>query len=127
MRCVFVIVPSSTYRITGHLGSGQFCTVHKGVWQSPVGAIEVAVKQLQSGASEEEEIKFLQEAAINGQFKHPNVVKLMGVVTMGEPVSLWSVMLVLACCHFTLLTHTAKTEWLFHPTLGYLSCMHFSH
>ncbi len=52
-----------------------------------MGAMDVAVKQLQPGASEEEKVKFLQEAAINGQFKHPNVVKLMGVVTLGEPVS----------------------------------------
>ena len=51
-----------------------------------MGAMDVAVKQLRSGASEEEEVKFLQEAAINGQFRHPNVVQLIGVVTMGEPV-----------------------------------------
>ena len=69
------------------LGSGQFGVVSKGVWQSPKGAMDVAVKQLQSGASEEEKVKFLQEAAINGQFRHPNVVQLMGVVTVGEPVS----------------------------------------
>ena len=75
------------YRITYHLGSGQFGTVSKGIWQSPMGAMDVAVKQLQPGASEEEKVKFLQEAAINGQFSHPNVVKLMGVVTVGEPVS----------------------------------------
>ena len=52
-----------------------------------MGGMDVAVKQLQPGASEEEKVKFLQEAAINGQFRHPNVVKLMGVVTTGEPVS----------------------------------------
>ena len=61
--------------------------MNKGIWQSPMGAMDVAVKQLQPGASEEEKVKFLQEAAINGQFRHPNVVKLMGVVTVGEPVS----------------------------------------
>ena len=53
-----------------------------------MGAMDVAVKQLQPGASEEEKVKFLQEAAINGQFRHPNVVKLMGVVTTGELVSM---------------------------------------
>ena len=52
-----------------------------------MGVMDVAVKQLQPGALEEEKVKFLQEAAINGQFRHPNVVKLMGVVTIGEPVS----------------------------------------
>ena len=34
-----------------------------------------------------DQVKFLQEAAIMGQFKHPNVIKLYGVVTVGEPVS----------------------------------------
>ena len=52
-----------------------------------MGAMDVAVKQLQTGASEVENIKFLQEAAINGQFRHPNVVQLMGVVTDEGPVS----------------------------------------
>ena len=74
-------------RLTGVLGSGEFGRVSKGVWESPMGGMDVAVKQLQPGASEEEKVKFLQEAAINGQFRHPNVVKLMGVVTTGEPVS----------------------------------------
>ena len=38
------------------------------------------------GAGEDGKVKFLQEAAINGQFKHPNVVTLLGVVTAGDPV-----------------------------------------
>jgi len=49
--------------------------------------MEVAVKTLKPGASESDAVKFLQEAAINGQFRHPNVVKLLGVVTVEEPVS----------------------------------------
>ena len=77
----------TAFRITEHLGSGQFGTVNKGIWQSPAGAMEVAVKTLQSSASQGDRVKFLQEAAINGQFRHPNVVKLLGVVTVGEPVS----------------------------------------
>ena len=74
-------------RITEALGSGQFGEVSKGIWQSPMGTMDVAVKQLQPGASEVENIMFLQEAAINGQFRHPNVVQLMGVVTDEGPVS----------------------------------------
>ena len=80
------IVP---HRLVHVLGAGEFGTVSSGIWQSPVGDMEVAVKQLRPGASEEEKVKFLQEAAINGQFRHPNVVKLMGVVTTEEPVSHW--------------------------------------
>ena len=74
------------FRVTGLLGSGQFGMVNKGVWQSPAGAVKVAMKTLQSSASQEDRVKFLQEAAINGQFRHPNVVELLGVVTVGEPV-----------------------------------------
>ena len=72
-----------------HLGSGQFGTVDKGVWNTPRGPIDVAVKTLNGKATQEEETKFLQEAAINGQFHHPNVIKLHGVVTIGNPVCYW--------------------------------------
>ena len=60
----------------------------RGVWQSKLGSVDVAVKTLRTEASEKDEVRFLQEAAINGQFKHPNIVKLLGVVTVGKPVSL---------------------------------------
>ena len=75
--------------IVGMLGSGHFGTVHKGEWaQASEGGkkIEVAVKTLKEEAGEGDKIKFLQEAAIMGQFFHPNVVRLYGVVTEGEPV-----------------------------------------
>ena len=75
-------------RITDHLGSGQFGTVSKGVWQLPGGHSKtVVVKAHREKATEADKVKFLQEAAINEQFRHPNIVKLMGVVTIGEPVS----------------------------------------
>ena len=48
---------------------------------------EVAIKVLKNGVEEEEKLRFLQEGAINGQFHHPNVVKLLGMVTIGDPVS----------------------------------------
>ena len=48
----------------------------------------MAVKTLKEGSKEEDRVKFLQEAAIMGQFKHPNVVTMYGVVKKGEPVSL---------------------------------------
>ena len=75
------------YRITTELGSGQFGRVNSGVWHSPGGPVDVAVKTLKEESTEEQMIKFLQEAAIMGQFHHPNIVKLHGVVTVGEPVS----------------------------------------
>ena len=73
-------------RIVEHLGAGQFGTVNKGTWQTAEKTLEIAVKMLKDGARENDKVKFLQEAAINGQFRHPNVVKLLGVVTVGSPV-----------------------------------------
>ena len=75
------------FRISDFLGSGQFGTVQKGVWQSGDHEVEVAVKTLKEGSTEIDKVKFLQEAAIMGQFSHPNVVKIHGVVTTGEPVN----------------------------------------
>ena len=47
---------------------------------------EVAVKSLADGSTEEKRIQFLQEAAIMGQFKHPNVITLHGVLLESKPV-----------------------------------------
>ena len=83
------MVTLSPYRITDLIGSGQFGKVHQGERISPDtnAKVDVALKTLKEGASEEDKVKFLQEAAIMGQFSHPNVVKLHGVITEGEPVS----------------------------------------
>ena len=49
---------------------------------------EVAVKTMENNGSsaQEDRVKFLQEAAIMGQFHHPNIIKILGVV-IGKPVS----------------------------------------
>ena len=69
------------------LGVGNFGEVSKGQWEYEQGPMEVAVKTLKTGSSEEEAVRFLQEAAIMGQFRHPNIVELLGVVTLAEHVS----------------------------------------
>ena len=68
--------------------------MNRGVWRhagaksnQPVEE-EVAVKTLDGRASEEERVKFLQEAAIIGQFNHPSIIQILGVVTTpDQPVS----------------------------------------
>ena len=75
-------------RLGEQLGSAQFGTVYQGELISAAGErLEVAVKTLKEGSGEQDRVKFLQEAAIMGQFKHLNVVNMYGVVTDGEPVS----------------------------------------
>ena len=58
----------------------------RGCGTHPEGPIDVAIKTLEPESPEEEKVKFLQEAAIMGQFHHPNIVELHGVVTVGQPV-----------------------------------------
>ena len=74
-------------RVGESLGSGQFGVVCRGTWQCEMGQLDVAIKTVKGGVSETDRVKFLQEAAINGQFRHPNIVKLHGVVTVGELVN----------------------------------------
>ena len=69
------------------LGSGEFGDVSKATWSIFGNTKEVAVKTLKPGLSENDRVRFLQEAAIMGQFNHPHVVKLYGVVTVKDPVS----------------------------------------
>ena len=96
----------TTTRLGDRLGSGQFGVVYKGVLQSPeLGEVDVAVKTLKEGSGEEDRVKFLQEAAIMGQFKHHNVVTMYGVVTDGEPVSsLMNDILSWKCMIFTIIS-----------------------
>ena len=69
------------------LGSGQFGQVCKAQWTISGATKDIAVKTMALREEEEEKVRFLQEAAIMGQFSHPNVIKLYGVVTIGDPVS----------------------------------------
>ena len=57
------------------------------MWECSKKYVEVAVKTLKEDSSDEDRVKFLQEAAIMCQFRHPHVVTMYGVVTDGDPVS----------------------------------------
>ena len=73
------------FRILHEVGSGEFGTVHLGLWSNgSTDPVQVAVKTLNSQCSESDRVKFLREAAIMGQFVHNNVVQLHGVVTEEE-------------------------------------------
>lgn len=73
------------YRIKNHIGKGHFGDVSIGVWKkSKAPPIEVAIKTLSSGTEHDDKVKFLQEAAIMAQFRHPNVVLLYGIVSEGS-------------------------------------------
>ena len=73
-------------RKLGVLGSGEFGTVCKGQWVYADKKLDVAIKVLSDASNETSKVKFLQEAAIMSQFRHPNVIKLYGVVSDGREV-----------------------------------------
>ena len=83
----YLEIPPSSVKKQCKLGEGEFGEVLKGEWTTPAKRmLPVALKTLKSSASEEERLKLLQEAAIMGQFNHPHIVRLYGVVTLSEPV-----------------------------------------
>ena len=83
-------IPHNLITLSNPLGEGQFGEVYQAEWEIPQhGHVDVAVKVVKKGAPQEERLKLLQEAAILGQFRHRHVVSLLGVVTLGEPVSGW--------------------------------------
>ena len=75
------------YRVRLPLGKGHFGVVDRGIWNDSNGMIfEVALKSVKRGASMEERVKLLQEAAIMAQFRHPNVLQSYGVVAQPDLV-----------------------------------------
>ena len=86
---MFHCQPDVICSVTGHLGSGYFGQVKQGVWVNGDEIIEVAMKTLNKQTVREmDKVKFLQEAAIMAQFRHPNIVSLYGVSysSKDEPV-----------------------------------------
>ena len=86
-------VPRTAVKKEHKLGEGEFGEVFKGEWSSSTHTLTVALKSLKSSASEEERLKLLQEAAIMGQFIHPHIIRLYGMVTLSEPVSVQPVLI----------------------------------
>ncbi|XP_051908086.1 ephrin type-A receptor 7 isoform X2 [Hippocampus zosterae] len=78
---------ASYVQIERVLGAGQFGEVCSGRLKVPGKRdAAVAIKTLKVGHTEKQKKDFLCEASIMGQFDHPNVVHLEGVVTRGKPV-----------------------------------------
>lgn len=67
--------------------AGEFGEVCRGHLKAP-GKKEtcVAIKTLKGGYTERQRREFLSEASIMGQFEHPNIIHLEGVVTNSMPV-----------------------------------------
>lgn len=91
--------------------AGEFGDVCKGKMRmSGRPDMTVAIKTLKPGSADKARIDFLTEASIMGQFDHPNVIYLQGVVTKNNPVMIiteymenGSLDSFLKVCHFAML------------------------
>ena len=69
------------------LSQGEFGEVCSGRLKLPgKRELPVAIKTLKVGYTEKQRRDFLGEASIMGQFDHPNIIRLEGVVTKSRPV-----------------------------------------
>ncbi|XP_077479507.1 ephrin type-A receptor 5-like isoform X1 [Stigmatopora argus] len=69
------------------IGAGEFGEVCSGPLRLPgKREMQVAIKTLKAGYTEHQRRDFLWEASIMGQFNHPNIIRLEGVVTKSKPV-----------------------------------------
>lgn len=92
------------------IGVGEFGEVFWGVMKTPArGEVAVAIKTLKLGYSEKQRQDFLSEASIMGQFSHPNIIRLEGVVTKCESRSK-----VKTQTHRCVHTSVTKTTTVFH-------------
>nr|CAB3242926.1 ephrin type-A receptor 5-like [Phallusia mammillata] len=70
------------------IGVGEFAEVLRGSLRGnrcPQGQV-VAVKRLKPGHTKRDQSNFLREASTMAQFKDPNIVQLLGVVTKAPPI-----------------------------------------
>ena len=65
--------------------SGQFGIVYRGIYKTENGDIPVAVMQLKESADNDTLVSFMREAATMAQFSHPNLLRLLGVITAPQP------------------------------------------
>ncbi|XP_028650233.1 ephrin type-A receptor 4 [Erpetoichthys calabaricus] len=80
-------IDASCIKIEKVIGVGEFGEVCSGRLKMPgKREICVAIKTLKAGYTEKQRRDFLSEASIMGQFDHPNIIHLEGVVTKCKPV-----------------------------------------
>ncbi|KAK1168449.1 ephrin type-A receptor 4-like [Acipenser oxyrinchus oxyrinchus] len=80
-------IDASCIKIEKVIGVGEFGEVCSGRLKMPgKREICVAIKTLKAGYTDKQRRDFLSEASIMGQFDHPNIIHLEGVVTKCKPV-----------------------------------------
>lgn len=74
-------IPRSSIKLLNKLGTGQFGEVYEGLWNDTT---TVAVKTPRPGSMDPED--FLREAQFMKKLRHPKLIQLYAVCTIGEPI-----------------------------------------
>ncbi|XP_072532789.1 tyrosine-protein kinase SRK2 isoform X2 [Salminus brasiliensis] len=74
-------ISRSSIQLLQKLGAGQFGEVYEGLWNNTT---SVAVKTLKPGRMDSQD--FLREAQIMKKLRHPKLIQLYAVCTVGEPI-----------------------------------------
>jgi len=75
-------VPRENVEILEELGLGNFGMVYRGYLD---GTMQVAIKTISENASQREKNEFLNEASVMKNFSTWHIIRLLGVVSMGNP------------------------------------------
>ncbi|XP_053311914.1 ephrin type-A receptor 7-like [Spea bombifrons] len=76
---------NSSIKIERILGTGEYGEICRGCLKLPSKReLPVAIQTLRVGCSDKQKRAFLAEASIMGQFDHPNIIRLEGVITRGN-------------------------------------------
>ena len=86
-RQKFLEIPATTLNLGRHLRTTKRSITYVGDWDSPQGQFEVVVKTTTDEATDKDRLQLLKEASCMGQFKHVNIMRFYGVVTMTDTVS----------------------------------------
>ncbi|XP_046628690.1 insulin-like receptor isoform X2 [Neodiprion virginianus] len=81
-------VPRKKIELLRELGNGSFGMVYEGVAKDVVKGkpeVKCAVKTVNENATDRERIEFLNEASVMKAFNTHHVVRLLGVVSVGQP------------------------------------------
>ncbi|XP_077977455.1 proto-oncogene tyrosine-protein kinase ROS-like [Glandiceps talaboti] len=83
------LFPRERLKLVTFLGSGAFGEVFEGlaldITGDNSGETKVAVKTLRKGATDQEKEEFLKEAQLMSNFKHPHILRLLGVCLDNDP------------------------------------------
>ena len=91
LQCCPFQIKKEDLEIGKQLASGHFGIVYRATYHTQKGDIPVAVKSLKQADNSDVTLAFMREAATLAQFNHPNVLRLIGVLTSQHQQQPWMI------------------------------------